>query len=174
MVRHRWTPYISHSPLQARTAPNVVHCRLPVSQVIKSCRAAWYQRGRKPSGRWANSAWKWASTRSRARAWSARPQPPALQGPVHGVLVRLWQPLLHDAGDQGHIREHAHVWEDAHVPQDRQQLPVPRGRRLLFSVNQAEEWRTLVGRGHAQRVISTRRREAATIFSMKGTMSWTK
>src|SRR5438128_12094350 len=42
-----------------------------------------------------------------------RPQPPALQGPVHGVLVRRWQSLPHCAADKGPIREYAHVCETA-------------------------------------------------------------
>src|SRR5712691_4713150 len=66
-----------------------------------------------------------------------------------GGKIRLWQHLPHRAWDQGRVRKHAHVWEEAHLPQDRQQLPVPWGRRLLCPVDEAKEWRTLVGRGHA-------------------------
>src|SRR4029453_6797048 len=40
MVWHLWTPFIGHGSLQAYTTPYVFHCRLSVSQVISSCRAA--------------------------------------------------------------------------------------------------------------------------------------
>jgi len=39
MVWYLWTPFISHGPLQAGTAPYVLHRRLSVSHVISSCRA---------------------------------------------------------------------------------------------------------------------------------------